>query len=528
MKKDRKTKSFFSKLIDVVIYTSIVFSIVFMIVYIFKGSKGLMNSDSSFIVDYSIEQIRTHSFFPPDWANSNDFWVYSLIPMITVLIKLGCSLFAARQLSVFVQTIAIFMVLINLFKKQFEDKKGLKIILILLLSGVSGQFIFEVFGDATYGSIIFYMLLEIWLLIRYLKTFKKINIILYSIFLLLISCCSLRFPIYIGAPVICVALYMLYMDHKDKRAYVIIAKTIVSIGIGYILNKYLCHNLFIVSATSQGLTSSSNELSTGFFEILFNYFSINGATNINVFSLTYARYNSFITSTSPLILIIFIRFIFAIVTLLIPFTLAKVFKKMNEIEKIFYIYVISLGFIIFFFLLIGSMSSWYRYITPVLFFMILLYPIFYKYKIAENEKRKNIFKISIVLFAVSAISLCAASCLDINTKRFYRSQSQNLADFLLSKGLSYGYTNNGYEHNIYRLVSNGNLQVTRIEDYSPFYWLNSRDWFTSKYHDGKTFYMRHSYEESMSFEKEAIEEYEYDDYVIFVFEKHQDILDYLK
>jgi len=526
--KNKEAKSFFSKMIDVAIYAIIILSIVFMIIYIFKGSKGLMNSDSSFIVDYSIEQIRTHSFFPADWANSNDFWVYSLIPMITIFIKLGCSLFAARQLSVFIQTIAIFLLLIDLFKKQFEDKKGLKIILLLLLSGVSGQFIFELYGDATYGSIIFYMLLEIWLIIRFLKTSKKINIILYSIFLLLITGCSLRFPIYIGAPVICTALYMLYNNHKDKRSYIIILATIISIGIGFIINKYLCHSLFIVSATSQNIISSSDDFSSGFFDIIFNYFSINGATNINVFSLTYARYNNYITSTSPLILIIFIRFIFAIVSIIIPFVLAKSFKKMNEIEKIFYIFVISLGFIIFFFLLIGSMSSWYRYITPVLFFMILLYPLFYKYKISDNEKAKIVYKISVIVFAISALSLCIASCLDINTKRFYRSKSQDLSDFLLSKDLSFGYTNNGYEHNIYRLVSNGDLQVTRIEDYSPFYWLNSRDWFTSEYHDGKTFYMRHNYDESLSFEENAIEKYEYDDYLIFVFEKHEDILDYLK
>lgn len=66
MKKEKKkTKQIkFDKILNIFQYSLIIIFVIQLLLYIFVGSKGLMNSDSSFITDYSLEQIRTHSFFP--------------------------------------------------------------------------------------------------------------------------------------------------------------------------------------------------------------------------------------------------------------------------------------------------------------------------------------------------------------------------------------------------------------------------------------------------------------------------------
>ena len=195
--------------LDKIIIIVISVLILNLLFYIFVGSKAIINSDSTFIVDYSIEQIETKSIFPTTWVNSNDFWIYSLIPVITPLIRMGVSLFASRQIAVLLQTLAFFLLLYDFYKKVFNDKKGMIIMILMFLSGISGQFMYEMYGDATYGTIVFYMLLALWLFIKYVKSdFKKTKyLVLFDILLGLLTCFSMRFPIYIGAPIICCIFY---------------------------------------------------------------------------------------------------------------------------------------------------------------------------------------------------------------------------------------------------------------------------------------------------------------------------------
>ncbi len=135
--------------LDKIIIIVISVLILNLLFYIFVGSKAIINSDSTFIVDYSIEQIETKSIFPTTWVNSNDFWIYSLIPIITPLIRMGVSLFASRQIAVLLQTLAFFLLLYDFYKKVFNDKKGMIIMILMFLSGISGQFMYEMYGDAT-------------------------------------------------------------------------------------------------------------------------------------------------------------------------------------------------------------------------------------------------------------------------------------------------------------------------------------------------------------------------------------------
>ena len=82
----KKLGKFILDNMDKIIYIGLSIMVVNLIFYIFIGSKVIINSDSSFIIDYSIEQIETNSIFPTTWINSNDFWIYSLIPIVTPFI----------------------------------------------------------------------------------------------------------------------------------------------------------------------------------------------------------------------------------------------------------------------------------------------------------------------------------------------------------------------------------------------------------------------------------------------------------
>ena len=379
--------------LDKIIIIVISVLILNLLFYIFVGSKAIINSDSTFIVDYSIEQIETKSIFPTTWVNSNDFWIYSLIPIITPLIRMGVSLFASRQIAVLLQTLAFFLLLYDFYKKVFNDKKGMIIMILMFLSGVSGQFMYEMYGDATYGTIVFYMLLALWLFIKYVKSdFKKTKyLVLFDILLGLLTCFSMRFPIYIGAPIICCIFYFCYEKGVNKKQVISFISICFAILVGFLINKYLQSALtFIDNYEYANIIDGSDYFIENVSKSVFDYFFICGATGKNIYSLTLHLNNDFIvSSSSPLVVLNFIKYLYAIVTIIIPFKLIKKFKDMTNIEKTLYIYVSSYIVIMIFFLIFGYDKEFKSYCSSHL----MLYQIMDKYH-KEGYNKFNLNGIS--------------------------------------------------------------------------------------------------------------------------------------
>lgn len=504
------------KLLLILGYLILIFQLV---IFIMIGTKSLINSDSTFIVDYSAEIIRTGKLFPKLWVNTNDFWIYSLIPFITIFLKIGLKFYMSRQLAVLLQSILIFVFMYDISKNTTKNKKNnlFSISALLILSGITGQFAFEVFGDATYGTIILFMLIAVDIFIRYISTKKIIYPIIMSFIFIFLNSCSLRFPIYICAPLIVCCLYLIYENGFKKEYIIEFFSIVLSIGVGYFFNKYLSEHLILLSYTNKPIIGSSSEVIESISSIIFNYMTLAGATNTGVFSLTTCKTNEFIQTTSPFILIAFIKNIFALVTFLLPFILLKKFNKMLENEKILYIFISSLFIILFFFLFVGKMYTWYRYITPVLFFLILLYPLLYKYYFSNNLKNKIVFLIYMFLCISTSFVLVVSSYIDKTGLR--QNKYQKITDFLVSKKLNFGYTNSVTEHTLYRTLSDNKLQIIRInpDTLQPNKWLNSGDWYKEEYYTGKVFYIRNKNDAPLSIEKKAIKIYEFDDNNIIVF-----------
>ena len=256
-----------------------------LVFYIFVGSKALINSDSTFFIDYALEQIETKSLFPTTWVHTNDFWFYSLIPIITPLIKLGVSFFTSRQIAVFVQTILFLLLLYDFYKKLFDDKKGA--IIMFILTGISGQFMSEMYGDASYGTVVIFMLFELWLLFKYIKSDyeKKKYLIIFTIILAFLTSCSFRFPIYIAAPIICIFLYFCYSDGFKKKYLKVLGLIGVAVIVGVIGNSILKSNLlFNENYDEASPIVESKELSKNIGKTFHDYLFLSGATGKSVHS----------------------------------------------------------------------------------------------------------------------------------------------------------------------------------------------------------------------------------------------------
>lgn len=510
-----------------VIYGVLILLTINLIIYILYGAKALLNSDSTFIVDYANEQIRKNTLFPLDWINTNDFWIYSLIPTINILLRFGVNYFFSRQISVLIQSIFLIILVIKLFKTEMKSKNEWFIFIFLLISGISGQFLFEIFGDGTYGSIIFYMILELLLFIKYMKTQNLKILLAFSSILGLLTMCSLRFPIYIGAPILCCVFYYIYVDGFSTKNRNLVVAVVLSIIIGYILNTILRNNLVIYSNVNDVLTNDYNRLAASIKQMIFNYFWLCGSTGLGIRSLSYHTTINFINVSSPLIVIVFVKFIYAIMTLIIPFNLRKKFANFNDGEKIVYIFTVSFSIIIIFFITIGGLYRWYRYVTPIIFFLNLLYPIFYKY--INDNKNKKIFLIYVCLSVLSSLIISISSYYDYKSMSFKENNYQKITNFLVNKNLKHGYVYEGKEQNLYTFLSEGQIQINSIrkEDYQPAYWMNSKEWFTSEYYNDKVFFMRKNNQKELKIENKAIKTYEYLDYKIFIFNSNSEFFEYL-
>ena len=522
MKKETK-----KKIIDIAIISSWVILSLLLIYYILCGCRAVLNYDSAFIVDYSLEQIRTGSIFPNNWCETNDFWIYSLIPFITFFIKCGLGLFQSRQLAALIQGIVIFILLFRLFYDK-KDKNNFLIPGLILVSGISGQVLLEIFGDATYGTILACILLILDFAITYLKNQKKRYVILIGVLLTLLTMCSIRFPIYIVAPLIVVLIY-LYIKTGLKDEYVYLGMSLACATIaGYVLHTILAENLIYITNVNREVISNSAELGGNIFAVLYQILWSCGGSNTNVYAAD-LYVDLGIATTSPMVVFIFVRYIFAIVTMLMPIILIKKVKQFDLKETIIYIFITALFIIISFFTIIGDMAYWHRYMVPVVFLLVTLYVYFYKYCITE-QRIKNIFHIILAIFVMYSVFLNVSTFYSIEDREFKENPYQGLAEFLVENDLEYGYQYQAAGANALYLLTEGKVRSLFVmgEPIRPYPWLVSLDWFEKDYHTGKTFFMRLDRQPEMEVEDQATEILEYrvnanELWKIFVF-KNNDIM----
>ena len=503
----------------------------YLLWYTLRLCRCLMNSDTAYIIDYVELMFKYKSLFPKTWVNTNDFWVYSLIPQLALFMKLGINMFLSRQLSVIVQNIALFATILYFFK-TINIKKGVFEFFVLIMSGVSAQFMFEMYGDGTYATIILFILLAIILFIKYLKTNKIGYAIGLFVLITLLCSCSLRFPILLAAPLIFCLIYFAYTNRKIKKDYVISFIAIVlGVIIGYCIYKYLLEVLMINSYVERPTIDDSNNFANAIYNTVFDYLFMSGSTGKANHTLG-ASLHRFINSSSPSILITFVKMIFAIFVLVVPFKLKKKIDKLTKEEQITYVFVSSSSLLLLFFLIIGDMH-WFRYHVTFVFFLMLLLPIYYKYFVESDKLKKGISSGVVALISICSMILVFDSTIDFEKYEIKENEYQGLVDFLVSKELYFGFNARDNEHNIYHLLSDGKIRIARLNRTldMPYYWLNSTDWFQKDYYKGNVFFINNISKSDLPFpavEEKALMVYHYDDYNIYVLENSSVVLDQLK
>lgn len=533
MKAFNKNKIDIKKIITIFLWTIVG---LFLVLYILKGCKTFFNYDAAFLVDYASEQIETKSFFPINWNETNDFWIYSLVPMINIFIRLGINLFMSRQLSVLFQTIAIFIFLYKVFYDG-KDRYSFWIPGLMLLSGISGQITYEIFGDGAYGTLLLWMLISIWCFQNYLEKGKKWNLWFIGISLSLLTACSLRFPIYIVAPLIVVIIF-LYLENGYKKEYLYVLIIMVSSSIiGYLLHNYLTEILYYTSNYERELIKSKETLISNVKDFFYQMLYLTGATNtileFGFWDLTGLKLN--LTSDSPMIIFVFVRLIYLIALFVLPFTLKKKLKDFNLKDKIAYVYIVALFFIILFFLIICGMAEWYKYLIPIIFMLTTLFILFYKYNLT-NIRQKVVFISLIALFVSYSIYVNTMTFYSFEEKKFNDNFYQGITDFLVENDLLFGYEYIEYGKNLYTLLSDGKVRVDSFKQIDgvlyPTTWLNSLNWYKRYEHQGKIFFMRVDYAQPIPCENMANEilTYQLDEnhnMLIFVFEDSNVLYDYM-
>lgn len=508
----------------------------FLALYILKGCRSFLNYDAAFLVDYASEQIRTKSIFPTDWYETNDIWVYSLVPMINIFIRLGVNLFLSRQIPVLIQTIAIFIFLYKIFYDK-KDKYSFWIPGLILLSGISGQITYDLFGDGEYGTLLLWMLVAIWCVQNYLEKNKKWSLWFIGISLTLLTMCSLRFPIYVTAPLIVVIVF-LYLENGYKKEYLFVIITMISSSlIGYLLFNYLTSILYFISNYGRFLIKNKEALSNNVRDFFYQLLYLTGSTNTVIefgfWDLTEFKLD--LNAGSPMIVFVFVRLIYLIALFVLPFVLKKKIKDFSLKDKIVYIYTCALFFILLFFLIICGMAEWYKYLIPIIFMLTALFILFYRYNLA-NIRQKVVFICLVALFVPYSIYVNTMTFYSFEEKKFNDNYYQGITDFLVEHDLSFGYEYIEYGKNIYYLLSDGKVRVDSFEQINgllyPTLWLNSLNWYIRDEHPGKIFFMREERALAIPCEDKASEvlHYQLDEnhsMLIFVFEDSNVLYDYM-
>ena len=143
-----------------------------LIFYVFYCSRYLFNSDMATKLLIASEQIRTGQLFPEGWHNTTgisvSIWELLIIPFMSVI----SNWILCRQIVVFIQIIILISCIAWFFKcgcKNWRLASGLCLIFMTLPIGQYDQS----FYDASYMSVVIYLLLTNILIIRILDSSVK-------------------------------------------------------------------------------------------------------------------------------------------------------------------------------------------------------------------------------------------------------------------------------------------------------------------------------------------------------------------
>lgn len=191
-------------------------NVCFLVFYVFVKYKGLFHSDSAMKVLLAREIVNSGNFFPPDWYYGNNdivvvFGHLFIIPMLAFL-PAG---FTAHAISGLVTSILVLHSVWLAAGLAPIGKTRRTLITASFAAGMSGVLAENLYGQGSYGTILYMSLYSIYCLVRLMNEKSTKSVVLWSVVLWALITAEFwgnpqRAVVTVGMPLVAAALWSIY------------------------------------------------------------------------------------------------------------------------------------------------------------------------------------------------------------------------------------------------------------------------------------------------------------------------------
>lgn len=208
----------------------------FLVFYVFVKYKTLFHSDSAMKVLLAREIVQSRNFFPPDWyyGNNDIVVVFGHLFIIPALAFLPAG-FTVHAISGLVTSILVLHSVWLAAGLAPIGKTRRTLITASVAAGISGVLAENLYGQASYGTILYMSLYSIYCLVRLMRETSTKNVVMWSV-----SLCALitaefwgnpqRAIVTIGMPLIAAALWSTHRLHPAGVGRASLVGAAASIG----------------------------------------------------------------------------------------------------------------------------------------------------------------------------------------------------------------------------------------------------------------------------------------------------------
>lgn len=454
--------------------------------YMLHGANADLSSDSVTGTFLAQDIIRSGSWFPEDWNYGGDIWALRLQMPIAFFSLFSDNFLLVRSISSIVINVILFIGLIYLCRKTFNNNCWLLIVPIIFM-GISTEYVGVVLSDCQYNLNMIMISFIFGCYVSYLQDTKKktrlIKLAVTCILIIYAGFSGMRYVQSVDIPLIA-ALFISYFYEnreawKDTKKIVIdivkmLLPIIISMIIGFVAFKLICAN------TQYHAGSASP-----FFD---NYFADNVATLyqliINIYGL---KVNVEVFSVDGIFNLIKLLGGLSI-TFLFPALQIRKLKSENKLVRFFIIFsIIHIIEILILSLFSTMLYDASRYLFSSFFLLsVLSCHYIFKYILNNANIIKAITVCCVALFSIPGVASYAQS---IKSYSDTITPKMGLVNFLLENDLNWGYASY-WNAGVNSFYSNGNVEINSVtftNNIIPYYWLNSTDRYDPALHEGKSF-----------------------------------------
>jgi hypothetical protein len=488
-----------NKLKTSILIVLLISTVSLMIYFIsFKYLKYAFHSDSAFKILLANEIYVTKYLFPQNVYFVNfDIWIFGAHTFLILLKN-----YIVSDKVIYVLNAVIWYILILASAWQFLKKISSNIndkitVVLIIASGVSLPITEHLFGQISYGPMLFFVFLIFTLIFSTLESNRIYkNILIITTFIILSSGNPSRVFIFLFVPLALALLLSIIIYKNNKKENVIKKIKIVIISFGGLLIGWMTHKLIL----------SELSMNSGYVEIKWVTFDSSFSKLIDLIGevLSYIgispRKGNLVTNLSG-VYEFFKMSIGILYLIMTPIAVLRSLKSENfKIIFIALFALISFGIPVFI-MLTTDMPVAARYIiTPMILSLILIVLVNIKFK---DEPVLYIIK---YIFIFGLLTNVLAININIKNNNYWSSHFYNeaekvgvqthddniyeLSEFLVKNNLKYGYAS-FWSAGVISVLSDGKVLVRQIifknQLPEPHLWLSSSDWYRPSYYAGESF-----------------------------------------